>query len=380
MSTNPAAPKSSRTPYFLIAGLSGCIVLLVCIGIGLVGVYFARASGSPVAAPTSVAVQPPTAPSIIPVASPPKPPTAPAEVPFASPTVAPTSGGSLATYHGSGAAFSVQYPANWDLIDQEKDTPPQVTFIAPGKKTSANISYGAYRAGSSLADAFDQTLTTVFKATRTIAKTTNPDQSFSAEIERTDPTLGQVHAYIRMLAAGSTYIIAQCNISVDEFDQYKDIGKALVDSVTISPLTSVNLATYTGIGAPFSIRYPNSWQVQSQETGINPYVVIFAPSQAAGVVVTYIQAGSNDPKRYIESLVAQLIDVKIIAETQNPDNSITVEVEHTVQQLGGRVHGYYRVLSAGGTFYVAEFNAVSNEFDLYKTAGKTMVDSLTAAP
>jgi hypothetical protein len=128
----------------------------------------------------------------------------------------------------------VQYPSDWDVEDEEASQ-RAVTFISPSQTASANVTYGKLGAVS-VQDAFDQVLAKVFTDAKIISKKTNPDDSLSAELERTSANFGgRVHGYIRLVTAGSTYYIVQFNVLVDDFDQYQNIGKTIVDSLSVSP-------------------------------------------------------------------------------------------------------------------------------------------------
>ncbi len=218
MSTSSVPSKPNRTPYFIIGGLVGCLVLLVCVVVVGIGAFLMLASRSQTAATTPV-------------------PTlrtnqlARFNTPTPEPTISPVH---YSTYDGTGASFSVQYPSDWDVEDQEASS-RTVVFISPSKSASANVTYGKLGT-TNLQDAFDQILTKVFTDAKIIAKKTNSDQSLSAELEHTSASFGgRVHGYIRLIPAGSTYYIVQFNVLVDDFDQYRDIGQTIIDSMTVTP-------------------------------------------------------------------------------------------------------------------------------------------------
>lgn len=221
MSTSPIGSKPNRTPYFIVGGLVGCLLLCVCFAVLAGGAYLLIGRNSPIVVatpiPTLQSNQLPTG-----LANPPTP-------------IAPNSNAvDYATFNGSGAPFSVQYPSDWDVVDNETDQ-NTVVFISPSKTASANVTYGKLGTAN-LQDAFDKILTSVFKDSKVISKTTNPDQSLGAELEHTSPDFGgRVHAYIRLVPVGSTYYIVQFNVVVDEFDQYKEIGKTIIGSLAVSP-------------------------------------------------------------------------------------------------------------------------------------------------
>ncbi len=218
MSTSSVPSKRSRTPYFIIGGLVGCLILCVCSIIVVSGAYLLLGSKAQTAATTSVPTQRANQPARL-------------NTPTPETNVSPVD---YSTYNGSGASFSVQYPSDWDAQDQEASS-RTVVFISPSKTASANVTYGNLGT-SNVPDAFDRILTNVFTDAKIIAKKTNADNSMSAELEHTSAALGgRVHTYIRLIPAGSMYYIVQFNVRVDDFDQYKDIGQTIVDSLTVSP-------------------------------------------------------------------------------------------------------------------------------------------------
>jgi hypothetical protein len=217
MSTG-SSTKPNRTPIFIIGGVVGCLFLCACIAVGATGAYFIFGRSTPVAVaspvPTSHTNQVPTG---------------------LNPTPQPTESAiDFATYTGSGAPFTIKYPSDWDVEDQEASQ-NSVVFISPSQTASANVTYGKLGT-TNLSDAFDQILTKVFQDPNIIAKTKNSDQSLSAELEHTSAAFGgRVHGYVRLVPAGNTYYIVQFNVLVDEFGQYKDVGKTIVNSLTVSP-------------------------------------------------------------------------------------------------------------------------------------------------
>ena len=218
MSTSPSA-KPNRTPIFIIGGLLGCLFLCVCVAVSAAGAFWILGRNTPIAAtmpiPTLQSNQLPTA--------------------LKKPTAQPTSSAiQYATYSGSGAPFTIQYPSDWDVEDQQA-TDNSVIFISPSKTATANVTYGKLGA-TNVSDAFDQILTKVFQDPNVIAKSKNSDQSLAAELEHTSAAFGgRVHGYLRLVPVGDTYYIVQFNVVVGEFDQYKDIGKTIVGSLRVSP-------------------------------------------------------------------------------------------------------------------------------------------------
>ncbi len=218
MSTSSVPPKPNRTPYFIIGGLVGCLLLCVCSAVVIGGAYVLFGKSSPIAATTPL-------------------PTLRANQParLNTPTPEPnTSQVDYSTYNGTGASFSVQYPSDWTVEDQEASS-RTVVFISPSQTASANVTYGKLGT-TNVQDAFDQILANVYTDATIIAKKTNSDNSMSAELEHTSAALGgRVHGYIRLIPAGTMYYIVQFNVLVNDLDQYRDIGQTIIDSMTVSP-------------------------------------------------------------------------------------------------------------------------------------------------
>lgn len=218
MSASSVSSKPNRTPLLIIGGLVGCLLLCVCSVVIIGGAYVLFGRSSPIAATTSV-------------------PTLRANQPTRINTPTPEPNASqvdYSTYNGTGASFSVQYPSDWDVEDQEADQ-RMVVFISPSKTASANVTYG--KLGTvNVQDAFDQILAKVFTDAKIISKKTNPDKSLSAELEHTSADFGgRVHGYIRLIPASNMYYIVQFNVLVDDLPQYQNIGQTIVDSLTALP-------------------------------------------------------------------------------------------------------------------------------------------------
>ena len=160
------------------------------------------------------------------------------------------------------------------------------------------------------------------------------------------------------------------------------IGQPIPKSIVPIPSTAPTSKseTYAGKGAPFSVKYPNDWTVEDQES--DSHVVVFiSPDQSASASVTYGAAGALTASQAADRLVGNvLVDAQVINKKNNSDGSVTVEVEHTNEDLGGRVRGYMRVIIAGNQFYVVQFNALVDDFDTYKQNGNAIVNSLTVRP
>ena len=218
MSTN-SIKKPNRTPIFIIGGVVGCLLLCACITVVGAGVFFIMGRSAPVAVATPI---PTSQTNLIPTGQ-------------KNPTPLPTTSVvDFGTYSGSGAPFTIRYPSDWDVEDQEAAS-NSVVFISPSKTASANVTYGRL-GNTNLSDAFDKILSNVFQNSNVIARSKNSDASLSAELEHTSAAFGgRVHAYVRLVPSGSTYYIVQFNVVIDEFNEYKDIGKAIVSSLTVSP-------------------------------------------------------------------------------------------------------------------------------------------------
>ncbi len=233
MSTVQPASKSSRWPYVAIAGALGCLIL--CMFLALTGgvLFFLNSRANAFVEPTPVIATPDSnvqtsATSVPqPTAAPDATQAAATDTPSA---VAPSA--DVKTFTGTGAPFTIQYPGDWTVDDQQANS-NLVVFVSPDQAASASISYGGR--GTVAADtAMDQFIAQDLVDPTVIDKTTNPDGSIMVEVEDTNQNIGgRVHGYLRLLVTPNGYYFVQFNATTDTFAQYQDIGKKIVSSLTV---------------------------------------------------------------------------------------------------------------------------------------------------
>ncbi len=219
MSTTPVASKPNRTPYFIIGGLVGCLILCACLVVVAGGAYVLFGKSTPVpvpnVVPTDQSNQPPAGVNNSPTPS--------------SPAV------DYSTYSGVGAPFAVKYPSDW-TVDNEESASNLVTFVSPDQNASASISYGSISGTPDVNQAMDKFISGSLTNPQVVSKKTNADGSVTVEIVHTNQTLGgRVHGYLRLLIANDTYYFAQFNAVNSTFSQYQTIGKTMIDSLQVSP-------------------------------------------------------------------------------------------------------------------------------------------------
>ena len=112
--------KPNRTPIFIVGGVLGCLLLCVCIVLAGAGLFIIVGRSTTVAEVTPF---PTSQTNLLPPSQ-------------RNPTPLPTSSSiDFSTYTGSGAPFSIQYPSDWDVEDQEA-AQNSVVFISPSKTAS----------------------------------------------------------------------------------------------------------------------------------------------------------------------------------------------------------------------------------------------------
>lgn len=142
------------------------------------------------------------------------------------------------------------------------------------------------------------------------------------------------------------------------------------------PQALAGFKSFVGSGAPFVVQYPKDWSVDNEEAS-GRVVVFLSPDSAASATVIYGDGSTVKPNEAIDQFIAgSLTDAKVIGKTQNPDGSVTAEVEQTEQGQGGRVHGYVRLILNHDAFYMVMFNAHVDQFQKYQSTGQTIISSL----
>ncbi len=142
------------------------------------------------------------------------------------------------------------------------------------------------------------------------------------------------------------------------------------------PPAAAGFKSFVGSGAPFVVQYPNDWSVDNEEAS-GRIVSFFSPDSAASATVLYGDGSTVSPSEAIDQFIAgSLTDAKVIGKTQNPDGSITAEVEQTESGQGGRVHGYVRLILSREAFYMVMFNAHVDQFQKYQSTGQLIIQSL----
>ena len=229
------------------------------------GVSVGVNNATPTPLPTSIPTNSPTATS------------APSVTP--APTSAPRGTATsvkLATYTGSGAPFSVQYPENWTPNDLEKDQ-RLVVITSPDQESSLIVTYGA--AGNLTAE---QALDAFLKGfnlpnLKVSNQHKNTDGSMGADLTFDDPTSGSpLQGILRLVrqATSTQFYVIIFGSSPDQFAQSRTLGNSLLTSFqekpsivrqntppVVAPATSTATpirptATFTPIALPTATNTP----------------------------------------------------------------------------------------------------------------------------
>ncbi len=178
--------------------------------------------------------------------------------PAASPTSVPPAPARLIVYQGSGAPFSVQYPSNWVVNDQEKEQ-QLVTMVSPDSTAYLLVAYGP---GGSLSA---EEATTKFlqsfnlPALKFGGLKKNADGSVSLDLEFNDqssgaPWLGQMRVvkqstssnfYVIMFAAGRSSYDASKVLAGNLLTSFQERA-----SIARTPPPIVSIATATPTPRP----------------------------------------------------------------------------------------------------------------------------------
>lgn len=227
-SQTPVAPRSSRTPCFIIAGVLGCLVLCVILVAIAAAAYFTL---SPSQSRISPGGSPGAAP--LPFLSATQAPAPAGSTPAAKATTAPS--GDWSTFAAKTVPFTIQYPKDWTVEDSE-DTDGVVLFISPDQSSHGSVIF-LDASPVSVDAAMQQVNSDVFGQegdVQVIAQTKNPDGSITEEIEFDDSNLGgRVHSYARLVKTMDYFYLASFNALADDFAPFRDIGKRFVGSLQV---------------------------------------------------------------------------------------------------------------------------------------------------
>lgn len=142
------------------------------------------------------------------------------------------------------------------------------------------------------------------------------------------------------------------------------------------PPAAAGFKSFVGSGAPFVVQYPQDWSVDNEEAS-GRVVSFVSPDSTASATVIYGDGSTVKPTDAIDQFIAgSLTDAKVIGKTENPDGSVTAEVEQTESGQGGRVHGYVRLILSREAFYMVMFNAHVDQFPKYQSTGQAIITSL----
>jgi hypothetical protein len=243
MSTVPATPtpsKTNRIPCLVIVGLFGCLIL--CLGIvGIASAAYFFLGPNPF---SLVARTQPTATSIplpIPTAAATLPSQTPSEVtrvPANAPTLAPTtpSANIWGTYQGVHAPFSVAYPTEW-TVDNENESDGTVVFVSPDQTAAGSVIF--LQAGPlSVDQAMDRINNQILSKNGDVnvfSSNKNADGSITEELEYISVALGgRVHSFARLLRVSDRYYLAIFDAPVDDYVRFTETGKKFVASLTVN--------------------------------------------------------------------------------------------------------------------------------------------------
>lgn len=226
MSTTPVKPN--RTPCLVVGGIAGCLV--VCLATALLGGAWYFVMGPGRSAPImdnffSTPARP--APGAL-LPTPRSQPGQPSATRSPSQPVSP-SGTQLFT--GS-APFTVSYPLDWDVNDDEDDN-QVVLFVSPDVDAYALVMYqpSTSAPADSLLNSMLDDLPGNDGSVKIISKKTNPDGSVWSELTYEDSDLGgTTHSYARVVKTKTNDYLVIFGTLNQDFAKYKDAGNAIVNS------------------------------------------------------------------------------------------------------------------------------------------------------
>ncbi len=229
--TTPQVATPNRTPCLVAGAVAGCLVLCLCVAVGAGGWFYLVGPGQSAPIMDSLRATPaplgqqfgnaPGTPMLVQPAA-----TRPSSEPS---TGAPAS--DMQTFAGK-APYSLQYPSDWDVNDDEADN-QIVVFVSPDVDA-----YAAVRYQDASPDSADSLMTNMLNdlpgnegSVKVVSKKTNQDGSVFEEVTYEDSDLGgTTHAYARVVKTKTYSYLVIFGTLTEQFSKYKDIGNSIVNS------------------------------------------------------------------------------------------------------------------------------------------------------
>ena len=139
----------------------------------------------------------------------------------------------------------------------------------------------------------------------------------------------------------------------------------------------VNLSTYSGSSAPFSLQYPSNWTAVDHEQS-QKLVVISAPDQLLSLLLIYGSAGTLTTEEVLQTFLRNFSVPALKASNQrkNADGSMSVDLQYK-DSTGSPLVGLLRLVrqSASANFYVIIFSATPEKFAQTRALGVSLLNS-----
>ena len=141
--------------------------------------------------------------------------------------------------------------------------------------------------------------------------------------------------------------------------------------------TEVNLSTYSGSNAPFSLQYPSDWTVLDQEQS-QKRVTFTSRDQLAGLLVSYGSAGTQTTEEALQSFLNnyKVAALKTSNQRKNVDGSIRLDLQYNGSS-GSPMLGALRIVrqSTSANFYVIIFSATPELFAQLRALNLSLLNS-----
>ena len=306
------------------------------------------------------------------------------------------------TYVHPSHRFSLNYPANWQYLEQ----PQGVILVEPGDQAGYSVmfqdvgeKYSSEELNRYLVTYVAENFAGVDSQFTPLNQKTNADGTVVAQFTTQDPNLGQVINEVRVKQQDTIVLLVLLNVTEEQWQISQEKLQALADSVTLLDSTPLVEATPTAeapswilIGSTnqqFGFLYPSDWEVarQAEDTVVvtmPDYEVTFegAVSAAVNPASDPATAAEKAAHSFVDELTAENKDVQSLPPGEFPLDrvtGVTIDFLYTTPdgtEMAGSVitaasHGkIYRVaFTAPAEFYQAAlqwFNPMYKSFKILK--------------
>lgn len=306
------------------------------------------------------------------------------------------------TYIHPSQRFSLNYPANWQYLEQ----PNGVILVEPGDQAGYSVmfhdvgeKYSPEELSRYLVTYVAENFAGKDSQFTPLDQQTKADGSIVAQFATQDPTLGRVINEVRVKQQDTIVLLLLLNATAEQWQISQKALQALADSVTLLDSTPLVESTPTAeppswilVGSTnqqFGFLYPSDWQIARQDENsvavtMPDYAVTFeaAVSAAINPAGDPAMAAEKAARAFVEELATENKDVQSLPPTEFPLDTATgatidflyttpagVEMAGSVIAAASDGKIYRVVFTAPAEFYQAAlqwFNPMYKSFKILK--------------